>query len=162
QSLALAATTFVGQNLGRGYKRRALKGTQAAMNMSLISTALLIIPIELFATDIVTFFIDSSELGVLEYGTLFLMWLTPFYLLCCANQVYGGALRGAGNSKAPMIVMLGSFVVFRQIYLFVMSRWISNTILPIAMSYPAGWLVCSLAIYIMYRKTFKGFSEAKD
>jgi len=77
--------------------------------------------------------------------------LTPFYLLCCYNQIYAGALRGAGNSKACMFIMLGSFVAFRQIYLFAMSR-ICNEIIPIAMSYPAGWLMCSLLTIIYYRK----------
>ena len=47
--------------------------------------------------------------------------------------------------------MLGSFVVFRQIYLFVMSH-IFDSIIPIALGYPAGWLVCSVLIYACYRK----------
>ena len=69
------------------------------------------------------------------------------------NHIYAGALRGAGNSKAPMIIMLGSFVVFRQAYLFIMANYISNEIIPIAMGYPAGWLVCSLLTLIYYRRT---------
>ncbi|MBP7873139.1 MAG: MATE family efflux transporter, partial [Fusicatenibacter sp.] len=60
-------------------------------------------------------------------------------------------LRGAGDTRTPMIVMLGSFVVFRQIYLFVMSH-IFDSIIPIALGYPAGWLVCSVLIYACYRK----------
>ena len=83
---------------------------------------------------------------------MFLRWLTPFYVLCCVNQVYSGALRGAGNSRAPMIIMLFSFVVFRQIYLYIMSNFIANEILPLAMGYPAGWLVCSLLTLIYYRR----------
>ena len=37
-----------------------------------------------------------------------------------------------------MILMLSSFVVFRQCYLYVMSHFICNEVLPIALSYPAG------------------------
>ena len=59
-----------------------------------------------------------------------------------SNQIYAGALRGAGITRAPMVIMLSSFVVFRQIYLFAMSH-ICNEIIPIAMSYPAGWLLSS-------------------
>ena len=47
--------------------------------------------------------------------------------------------------------MLGSFGVCRQIYLFVMSH-IFDSIIPIALGYPAGWLVCSVLIYAGYRK----------
>ena len=31
-----------------------------------------------------------------------------------------------------------------------MANYISNTILPIAMGYPAGWLVCSILTLIYY------------
>jgi len=43
-------------------------------------------------------------------------------------------------------------VVFRQIYLYVMANFISNTILPIALGYPAGWLMCSVLTLIYYKR----------
>ena len=88
--------------------------------------------------------------------TLFLRRLTPFYVLSCFNQVYAGALRGAGNSRAPMIIMLCSFVLFRQCYLYIMSNFVSNTVLPIALGYPAGWLVCSVLTGLYYKKVHLG------
>jgi hypothetical protein len=48
--------------------------------------------------------------------------------------------------------MLVSFVGFRQLYLYVMKNYISNTILPIAMAYPAGWLLCSTLMLIYFNK----------
>ncbi len=51
-----------------------------------------------------------------------------------------------------MVIMLSSFVLFRQLYLFCMAR-ICNEIIPIAMSYPAGWLLCSVVTTIYYHKT---------
>ena len=51
-----------------------------------------------------------------------------------------------------MIVMLTSFVAFRQLYLYVMANFISNEIIPIAMSYPSGWLLCTLILVIYYKK----------
>jgi len=149
QSLSLAATTFVGQNLGIGQVKRARKGADTALIMSMIGTAILIVPIIFLAPHLVSFFNNKAE--VVEYGSLFLKYLSPFYILCCVNQIYSGALRGAGNSRAPMLIMLGSFVLFRQLYLFVMANFISNTILPIAMSYPAGWIVCSILETIYYK-----------
>jgi putative MATE family efflux protein len=150
QSLALASTTFVGQNLGIGNEERARKGVTTALLMSVASTVILMIPVMIFAPQAVWFF--NKEPAVIEFGTLFIRWLSPFYVLCCVNQVYAGALRGSGNTKAPMVIMLLSFVGFRQLYLFVMKNFISNTILPISMSYPAGWLVCSTLMFIYFRK----------
>ena len=153
QSIALASTTFVGQNLGSNQVERAKKGVTRALLLAVTSTLILMVPVLIFAPQIVAFFNSKPE--VVEYGSMLLRWMTPFYVLCCFNQIYSGALRGAGNSKAPMIIMLSSFVVFRQIYLFIMSR-ICNEILPIAMSYPAGWLLCSTLTLIYYHKVQLG------
>ncbi|MBE6978966.1 MAG: MATE family efflux transporter [Ruminococcaceae bacterium] len=153
QSIALASTTFVGQNLGSNQVERAKKGVTRALLLAVSSTLILMVPVLIFAPQIVAFFNSKPE--VVEYGSMLLRWMTPFYVLCCFNQIYSGALRGAGNSKAPMIIMLSSFVVFRQIYLFIMSR-ICNEILPIAMSYPAGWLLCSTLTLIYYHKVQLG------
>ena len=149
QSLALASTTFVGQNLGQNQVERAKKGIAISFALSVVSTIIVMIPVLIFSGSLVAFFNDKPE--VIEYGTLFLHWITPFYVLCCVNQVYSGALRGAGNSRAPMVIMLVSFVGFRQLYLFVVANFISNTVLPIAMGYPAGWLLCSALTYIYYK-----------
>jgi putative MATE family efflux protein len=149
QSLGLASTTFVGQNLGIGQSERARKGVRTSLYMALTSTVILSAIVVASAPTLVAFFNDTPE--VIEYGTLFLRNLSPFYLLCCVNQIYSSALRGAGDSRAPMFIMLGSFVLFRQCYLYVMSNFISNTILPLAMGYPAGWLLCSTLTLLYYR-----------
>lgn len=150
QCLGMAAMTFVGQNIGANNILRARKGANRALLMGLISTFLLLIPIVISAPNVVTFFISESEVDVIKYGTLFLRYISPFYILCTFNQVYGSALRGAGKSQFPMFIMLFSFVFFRQIYLFVVKNYISNTILPIAMGYPFGWILCSILITITY------------
>ena len=153
QSIALASTTFVGQNLGRNQVDRAREGVRKALTIALASTAVMMVPVLAFSGPIVSFFNSKEE--VIRYGTVLLRWLSPFYLLCCFNQIYSGALRGAGNSRAPMIIMLGSFVVFRQVYLFAMSR-IWNEIIPIAMGYPAGWLLCSSITAVYFHKVKLG------
>ena len=149
QSVSLASTTFVGQNLGKGDVSRAKRGVNISLAIACTATVVLSIPVIAFAPDLVYFF--NKEPDIIYYGTIFLRWLTPFYVLCCMNQIYSGALRGAGNSTAPMIIMLSSFVGFRQIYLYIMANHISNTEIPIAMSYPAGWIVCSLLVFTYYK-----------
>ena len=153
QSISLASTTFVGQNLGRNQPERARQGVSVALKMALCATVIMMIPLLIFAAPIVSFFNDKPQ--VIEYGAMLLRWMSPFYVLCCFNQIYSGALRGAGNTKAPTIIMLSSFVLFRQIYLYVMSG-ICNEIIPIAMSYPAGWLLCSSLTTLYYHKVKLG------
>ena len=150
QSLALSSTTFVGQNLGRNLVDRAKKGIRISLLMSIAATLILMLPVILFAPSLVAFFNNKPE--VIEYGTLMLRWLSPFYVLCCVNQIYSGALRGAGDSRAPMVILLCSFVFFRQAYLYIMANYISNTIIPIGMAYPAGWLLASILTLIYFKK----------
>ena len=153
QSISLASTTFVGQNLGCGQEERARRGVRIAVLMAVVSAVVLMIPVLIFAAPVVAFFNAKPE--VVQYGTMLLRLLSPFYVLCCFNQIYSGALRGAGDSRAPMVIMLISFVAYRQVYLFAMSR-IANQIIPIAMGYPAGWLLCSVLTVLYYRRVSLG------
>lgn len=150
QSVALAATTFVGQNLGKGQVDRAKKGIRCAFLISEVSTVCLLIPVMFFAPALVGFFNAKPE--VVAYGTTILRVISPFFLASCVNNVYAGALRGAGNSVAPMFIMLSSFVLFRQVYMFAVSHLFPDAMLPVMMGYPAGWMVCSAATMVYYRR----------
>ena len=108
----------------------------------------IILSIHFSATALVRFFIDDED--VLYYGVLFLQHLNPFYIVVSITQIYSGALRGAGRTRAPMFIVLGSYVVFRQIYLFIMANFIRNEALPIAMGYPFGWLLAATLFLIVY------------
>ena len=149
QSLSLASTTFVGQNLGCGNVKRAEKGANSALILSLISTSVLIIPIVAFPALFVSIFNPNPE--IIEYGSLFLRLLTPFYIVWCVNMIYAGALQGSGNTLAPMIIMLSSFVLFRQVYLYVVSNYISNSPIAISLCYPIGWCIASVATFVYYK-----------
>lgn len=151
QAIAMGCTTFVGQNIGAGKIKRAKKGINISLILSIVFTVILLIPLIIFAEEAIMIF--NSEPDVIYYGTLYMRLVSPFYILSCINQVYAGALRGAGDTRAPMIIMLGSFVVFRQIYLYAVSHIFPNNFYPILFAYPAGWAVCSLWLYIYYRKS---------
>jgi len=149
QSLGIATSTFVGQNIGCGQEERARRGVKRALILAIAATLTLSLLVAAFAPWITMFF--NKEAEVVRYGTLFMRYLTPFYFLFCINNILSSALRGSGNSKVTMYIMLFSFVLFRQAYMFVMSNFISNTLLPLAFGYPAGWAVCSLVTFLYYR-----------
>ncbi|HOG01293.1 MAG TPA: MATE family efflux transporter [Clostridia bacterium] len=150
QSISLASTTFVGQNYGAGQIGRARKGVRQALTMSLVITAVLCALMVVFRRPLVSIFTNDPE--VLDFGGRFLAIISPFYVLICFNQIFSGALRGTGRAKTPMIVMISSFVVFRQIYLFV-SKLLGGGFLAVALAYPAGWVVCSLVMAVVYLRS---------
>jgi Na+-driven multidrug efflux pump len=119
--------------------------------MSIAATVIIMLPIMIFAPHVVRFF--NAEPEVIRYGTMMMRWITAFHVFGCFNQILAGALRGAGNSRAPMIIMLSSFVLFRQLYMYVVANFIANEALLIVMGYPAGWMVCSAAMILYYKRT---------
>lgn len=149
QSLGLSITTFVGQNLGAKKMERARKGTAYAVILSIGAALILMMPVMAAAPMLATLFTNDPE--VIAYGVWFIRLMMPFYVAISFNQILGNALRGAGNSVVPMILMMSSFIVFRQIYLFAISH-IYNTITSVALGYPFGWILCSVLLMIYYWK----------
>ena len=90
---------------------------------------------------------------VVDFGTRLLRIISPFYLVYCVHDTLGGALRGAGNGKVPMLVTLCCFVGFRQLYLYVMANYICNEAIPIAMAFPAGWVLSAIIVLIYFTRT---------
>ena len=150
QSISMSSTTFVGQNWGANQPGRAREGVRVATLMSLISTAVLGLVVFVLARPLMTLF--SPEEDVIEYGIRFIHIVTPFYLAVCFNQIYAGALRGVGDATMPTVIMLASFVVFRQIYLAV-TRALGGGFVAVALAYPVGWILCSTLLLIRYSRS---------
>ena len=157
QSMGMAVTTFTGQNAGALRADRIRSGVRASLGISAGITTLIVAIIYASAPWMVALFNRDDQ--VLRYGVLFLRLNSVFDLLNVIYIIYGGALRGVGNARTPMYFMLGSFVLFRQVYLLVASR-LTDSITPIALSYPAGWLLCSVLLILYVRKN--GWDQALE
>jgi len=149
QSIALASTTFVGQNLGAKQIERTKKGTKVSLGISVGVTVTLSILLNIVGKYVLNIFTSDPE--VVKYGMLFMHIFSPFYFVMCFTQIYAGALRGAGDSKAPMVIMLSSFVVFRQLSLFIGTKFF-NTIEYVTFTYPMGWILAATLMTIYYHQ----------
>ena len=149
QSMAHAATTFVSQNMGADREERANQGTVMAVSMmvvfNIVCGALMIV----FARPLVELF--TSEDLVIESGVSFVRAIAVFFLFNGINHSLAGAMRGRGDSKGPMLIMIICFVVVRQIYLFIITRFITDTPIVIGLGYPVGWVTCCITELIYYR-----------
>ena len=150
QSIGMSSTTFVGQNWGAKQTARAREGVRTATLMSLISTAALGLLVFVLARPLMSLF--SPEEDVIEYGIRFIHIVTPFYLCICFNQIYAGALRGVGDATVPTVIMLASFVAFRQVYLAV-TKALGAGFTAVALAYPVGWILCSTLLVIRYLRS---------
>lgn len=148
QSFAMASTTFVSQNMGASQEKRAQQGTVASVLLSLGVTGVIVVLLMIFAAPAVELF--TPDEAVVDFGVLFIRANIVFLLFNCVNHVLAGALRGMGDSTAPMLIMLLTFVGIRQIYLFVMTHYIVNTPLVVGLGYPLGWVTCCITEVTYY------------
>jgi putative MATE family efflux protein len=99
---ALAATTLVGQRLGandpEGAQQRGYTAYRLAAGL-MGSVGVLFL---LFPAQIVGFFTNDPE--VIEIGTMPLRMVGLIQPLLSATMVFPGALRGAGDTRFPMVV----------------------------------------------------------
>ncbi len=164
-AIAQASTTFVGQNWGAKQPERARRGVRCGLRMSLVCLVTMAAGMLLFADPLLH--IITRNPREIAYGVRFIRIITPFYVTICFNQLYAGALRGIGSATTPMFIFLGSFVVFRWLYLTVMDALLKAGIvallgdahfLMMSLAYPMGWMMASLLLIIFYRrsKLFRG------
>ena len=150
QSIALAVTTFVGQNLGAHQEKRARKGVRVALGMALTIAVIIIVPMVVFARDLTGLF--NQDPSVLDYGSRILQTIMPCFWIICFNQVFSSALQGAGNTKISVLIMMSCFILFRQTYLLILSQF-QPSFEMVIFGYPAGWILCSILMGWYYRKT---------
>ena len=152
QSIAMAATSFVSQNIGAKQEERANRGTIISLALAVSTIVVVGGTLVLNARQAVRLF--TQDESVIAFGVMFIRTNTMFVMFNGVNHVLAGALRGRGDSRGPMYIMLMGFVVLRQIYLFVLTRFISNTPRPVGFSYPVGWMLTMVMelTYYMYRR----------
>ena len=145
-AMGVTITTFVGQNFGAGQTARIRKGVRV-MNWAYVAVALLMsVLVIVFRETLFHIFVDSREAVALGYRML--MIISPFYILNIHIENYAGALRGVGDSLAPMLFSVFGICVFRILYLGLLFPMYPTLEVLCAM-YPVSWLVTD-ALYLIY------------
>ncbi|MCQ2555206.1 MAG: MATE family efflux transporter, partial [Clostridia bacterium] len=151
QSMSHAAATFVGQNVGAKKIDRVNRGTIETLLITMSITAFIATILYIFAEPATRLFIKDTD--VIEFSALLISTNIFFLILNSVNHPLAGALRGRGDSTAPMIIMLSTFVGVRQLYLYVLTTYFVNEPQLVGFSYPVGWTVCFVVevTYLYFR-----------
>lgn len=99
---ALAATTLVGQSLGAEEPDAAQQRGYAAYRMGAALMGTIGLLFLIFPAQIVGFFTNDPD--VISAGTLPLRMVGLIQPLLASNMIFSGALRGAGDTRYPMLV----------------------------------------------------------
>lgn len=137
-SFSLAATTFVGQNIGAGQKKRAKKGALVIVVINAVYTLIMTTIMLAFDNQIISAFSDNAE--VIKYGVMCIWALAPFYVLLGLIHSFAGAIRGTGNTFGPMVIILFSLCIFRVIWISFVTPHFSD-IRGVFLAYPSSFTV---------------------
>ena len=149
-AFSLTITTFTGQNLGARRKDRVQKGITATVWIGVVAVILLGIPTVIYAEELISLFSKSAE--VIDFGARQLRIVVPFYTFLTITSILSGALRGSGLTIIPMFIMIFSFTILRQVFLFFAMK-ISGSMDMIFWSYAVTWFAAMIMTLIYYKKT---------
>ena len=144
-SFSMAATTFVGQNVGAGRLDRVKKGMYVSVAMGIIYTVCTGILLLAFAPQVIGVFTQNGK--VVEYGVYIMKFFCPFYWMLGILHILAGTIRGTGKTMQAMVVFLFSLCIFRVLWIWgAMS--VSHKIGGVMLGYPLSWLVGLVMILI--------------
>jgi MATE family multidrug resistance protein len=108
---ATAAATMVGQSLGARDPDRAERSGQIAARQATAIAAFLTLFYLVFAPQLYGLF--AGQQRVIDIGVPALRWLAFFQIPCALMIVYPGALRGAGDTRFPLVFAVVGMALVR-------------------------------------------------
>ena len=156
-AMGVTITTFVGQNFGAGKFERIQKGVRimnwAYVGIAIFSSILFVA----LRVPLYRLFVESQE--AVNVGCRMLLLITPFYLLNIHIENYSGALRGVGDTIAPMVISLIGVCIFRIIYLGILMP-VHHSLDVLCIMYPVSWVLTGMMYLIYYPRRMRKLVKA--
>jgi putative MATE family efflux protein len=112
----IATATLVGQQLGAGKPEMAVAVAWRSLRMALGAMSLLSVILAIFAKELAEFMIDDSE--VVELTVVFIYVIALAQPMMACEFTLAGALRGAGDTRFPLIATFCGIILGRLIPAF--------------------------------------------
>ena len=154
-TFGLAISTFIGQNIGARKEDRIVPGERAVLKASLITSVALVACLILFGRFLIMMFTDTPD--IISLGVRSLRILSVGYIAMAVSQVYGGILRGAGDTMTTMYISLITTVVIRVPLAYGIAAlnkseaWPHGHPAALFISLLVSWVIGAVLTYIWYR-----------
>ncbi len=149
--LATAAAALVGQALGaqrqdiaeRGIRRTLLvgNGTMALLGGAFVATAPLIVQL---------FGVQDAAMAHMASTAIRISALELFGL--CTLMILGGCLRGAGDTRTPMVVTMVGTLLFRVPLTYLAAVVFEGGLRGVWLATAVDWSMRSLVMFALYRR----------
>ena len=117
QGFSAAGATLTGQFLGADNPREAKRSGWKSTGLSIVSMTFIGLTVAIFSEEITGFLINDPE--VIRLTVIFVWFLGSMQPLMAIEFALGGALRGAGDTKSPLIITMIGLVFFRLTVAFI-------------------------------------------
>lgn len=145
-SIALSASVVTGHKIGAGKPQQVKNIFKTAALMAIAITALICLMICLGWQWLFSLFTQDAR--VLAYTGEMVAFMIPLYVFYVLNQVFAGVIRGTGEAKIPMIIVLVFTCGFRVVWNLIIPH-LTGDIRAIYLCYPLSWLI-TFAVYALY------------
>ena len=117
QGFSIAGATLTGQFLGADNPKEAKRSGWRSTGLSIISMTFIGLTVAIFSEEISGFLINDPE--VIRLTVIFVWFLGSMQPLMAIEFALGGSLRGAGDTKSPLIITMIGLVFFRLSVAFI-------------------------------------------
>jgi len=109
---SIAGSTLVGQHLGANDHDGAARSGWRSLTLAIFSMGALGVLVIVYARDLATFFLGDDQLTI-RYTVEFTYVLGAMMPLLAVDFAIGGALRGAGDTRFPLIATVAGLLGMR-------------------------------------------------
>lgn len=145
---SIAASTLVGQKLGANDPAGATRSGWRALRLALIAQTAFGLVIVVFATPLARFMIDDPE--VVRLTVVFIYILGSVQPLMAIEYAMGGALRGAGDTRFPLIAVFSGLIGAR-VTLAILFAWWGLPVEWIFAALIADYIVKAILLTVRFR-----------
>jgi len=109
---SIAGSTLVGQHLGANDHEAATRSGWRSMGLAILAMGSLGLLVIFFAVPLATFFLGDEPLTI-RYTVQFIYLLGSMMPLMAVEFAIGGALRGAGDTRFPLVATIAGLIGVR-------------------------------------------------
>jgi putative MATE family efflux protein len=146
---SVAATTLVGQELGARRPERAQRATYVSFFFALIVMSVMGVILFLFNESILRAFTNDAD--VIQAGVTVLRTSGLMQPLLAAAFVFSGALRGAGDTRATMVITLASVWGLRLVTAYLLGITLGLGLLGAWLAIGVDFAVRALLVWLRFR-----------
>lgn len=156
-AIGVAATSLVGQAIGRWQLKEAKLSGDIAMILGMLVMGLIALPIYIFAPELIAFFDKEANPVVIQAGTDYLRINAMFEPMLAVAMVLSFALRGAGDTRPGLeSTIIGRWFVMLP-FAYILGVYLGFGVTAVWWAVVLAMLVS--AIYLYFRWQSKAWQK---